>query len=143
MGIVLDSNSVPFYEADNSYDGVFDLYVEIISDAIEQAEERDASLKKGENEEAGTKEYYILDDSRCETAFYRLNESGLYEEIKPIDGDIIQSEVLPGFQFRISDLYRMPSMHELVKDELYQDYILVYHQEYKRREALTQQACMG
>ena len=57
-----------------------------------------------------------------------MNQWGLYEEIKPIDGDIIVSQVLPGFQFRISDLYRQPPLSELVEDEVYQGYVMLKYQ---------------
>ena len=141
LAVVLHSNPVPFHGKENSYRGVFDMCVEALSYTTRDAKERDTIIKKGEYEQTGTKEYFILDDSKRETAFYRLNQWGLYEEIKPIDGDIIQSEVLPGFQFRISDLYRMPLPEELVKDEVYQGYILLsYQKAEKEKERQRQRA---
>ncbi len=41
--------------------------------------------------------------------------------------------MLPGFQFRISDLYRQPDTEELVKDEVYQGFVMVNYQAEKER----------
>ena len=133
LGVVLNSNPVPANPEDNSYDGIADLCIEAISYTTKKAEERDTIEKKEEYEYARVKEYYILDHRKKETAFYRLNRWGIYQEIKPIDGDIIRSEVLPGFQFRISDLYRQPDTEELVKDEVYQGFVMVKYQAEKER----------
>ena len=141
LGVVLNSNPVPYNSEDNSYRGIADLCIEAISYTNKQAEERDTVEKKEEYEHAGVKEYYILDDRKKETAFLRLSRWGIYEDIEPIDGDIIRSEVLPGFQFRISDLYRQPDQDELVKDEVYQGFVMVkYQAEKKRAEAEKERA---
>lgn len=87
--------------------------------------------RKKEYEGIGVKEYYILDARGEETAFYRLADTGRYRKIKPVSREIIRSEVLPGFQFRISDLYRKPSLEEMTEDELYQGYVLPFHQKIK------------
>jgi len=50
-----------------------------------------------------------------------------------VQGDIIRSEVLPGFQFRISDLYRQPELTELTEDPVYKTYIMTEYQAEKRR----------
>ena len=128
LGVILNSNPVPYNGPDNSYHGVADLCIEAISYTTKKAKERDIIVKKEEYEYAKVKEYYILDDSKVNTHFYRLNRWGVYEEIKPVDGDVIKSEVLPGFQFRISDLYRQPKQEELVKDEVYQGFIMLKYQ---------------
>lgn len=133
LGVVLSSNPTPYKLQDNSYHGIPDLCIEAISYTTKKAKERDTKEKKEEYEHAGVKEYYILDDRKTETHFYRLNRSGIYEEIKLVDGDVIKSEVLPGFQFRISDLYRQPDQIELVKDEVYQGFVMLKYQAAKER----------
>jgi hypothetical protein len=40
---------------------------------------------------------------------------------------------LPGFQFRIADLYRQPSLIEMAEDPLYSDFILPEYLAEKRR----------
>jgi hypothetical protein len=60
-------------------------------------------------------------------SFYRLNETGIYLKIKPVDGDIIKSKVLPGLQFRISDLKKKPSIEQMANDEIYQDFVTPYY----------------
>jgi len=108
--------------------------VEALSDTTKKAKERDTVEKKEEYEYVKVKEYYILDGQKTETAFYRLNQWGIYEEIKPVDGDVIQSEVLPGFQFRISDLYHLTPPQELVKDYVYRGFIMLEYQSEKEEK---------
>ena len=66
-------------------------------------------------------------------AFYRLNQNGVYEEIPPVDGDIIKSEVLPGFQFRISDLFKEPSEIKMADDDVYTHFVIPEHTETKKQ----------
>jgi len=75
-------------------------------------------------------EYYILDELNppgrsCETAFYRLGPGGIYQPILPVNG-IIQSTVLPGFQFRIDDLEKRPNPLETLDDSIYQAFTSPY-----------------
>ena len=134
LGVVLNSNPVPARPNDNRYDGIFDLCVEALSDTTKKAKERDTVEKKEEYEYVRVKEYFILDGQNTETAFYRLNQWGIYEEIKPVDGDVIRSEVLPGFQFRTSDLYQLTPPQELVKDEVYRGFIMLEYQKEKEEK---------
>ncbi|MGB0388372.1 MAG: Uma2 family endonuclease [Ardenticatenaceae bacterium] len=133
FAVVLHDNPVSLLSQDNRYDGIFDLCVEAISLSTKKAKERDTVQKKEEYELSGVPEYYILDDSGQEVAFFRLNQWGLYKDIEPIDGDIIQSEVLPGFRFRISDLYKQPTLKEMVEDEFYRDFVLPAYTALKQR----------
>jgi len=51
---------------------------------------------------------------------------------------VIHSNVLPGFQFRLRDLYRKPSLETLAVDEVYQGYVLLeYQAALARAEALA------
>jgi hypothetical protein len=135
LGVVLNSNPVPLKLNGNRYDGIFDLCIEALSDTTKKAKERDTVEKKEEYEYVRVKEYFILDGKAIESAFYRLNRWGIYEEIKPVDGDVIRSEVLPGFQFRTSDLYQLTPPEELVKDEVYCGFVMLdYQQEKEEKE---------
>ena len=58
---------------------------------------------------------------------------GNYVSIAPVDGDVIRSTVLPGFQLRISDLYRQPTLVELAEDEIYRAFVLPEYQAQKAR----------
>ena len=133
LGIVLNENPVPILQTDRSYHGVFDLCVEAISDSTAKEKERDTLVKKREYAQSEVKEYYILDGRGSEMGFYRLNKYGVYEEIKAIKGDVIQSEVLPGFQFRLRDLYRLPTPKEMVSDPVYRGFIMLDYQAEKER----------
>ncbi len=131
--VVLHDNPVMLHLTDCNFDGIFDLCIESLSYSEKKEIIRDTVEKKEEYAGVGVKEYYILDAREKETAFYRLNRKGKYSKIKPVKKDIIRSEVLPGFQFRIKDLYRQPSLEELTEDEVYQGYVLPFHQKVKQK----------
>jgi len=114
-------NSLQMEENDCSYKGIFDLCVEFLSDSRQSEVKRDTEQKFQEYEEAGVKEYFILDRNEKHTAFYRLY-NGRYKALKPKDG-IIQSEVLKDFQFRIAHLYSRPDLNDLIEDPVYQHYV--------------------
>ncbi|MEM7537910.1 MAG: Uma2 family endonuclease, partial [Chloroflexota bacterium] len=105
----------------------FDLCIELISDSRREHITRDTQDKRTEYAHAGVTEYFILDDSRPprpnETAFYRLNPSGIYQPIQPVNG-IIACSVLPEFQFRREHLLTQPDVITLLDDPVYQGYIL-------------------
>jgi len=138
LAMVLDSNPVTLADKDRSYQGIFDLCIESISDSNEQEVERDTVIKRAEYAAAGVREYYILDERRLETAFYRLNAVGVYAPIQPIDG-VIRSHVLPGFQFRQADLYRLPEPPHLVVDDVYNHFISPYLRAERERAELAMQ----
>ncbi len=128
VAVVLNSNLRELKGDDHSYKGIFDLCIEVLSDSDSREVKKDTIQKKREYAEARIKEYYLLDDKK-RMAFYRLNKWGEYEEI---EGDIIQSSVLPGFQFRKSDLFRRPTSEEMAEDEVYQGYVLPAYQKQKQ-----------
>ncbi|MCP4112600.1 MAG: Uma2 family endonuclease [Desulfobacteraceae bacterium] len=133
LAVVLDNNPVSINNDDRSYSGIFDLCIESLSHSSLKEITRDTVDKKDEYKGAGVKEYYILDARALETAFYRRDRHGNYKHIRPVKGDIIRSGILPGFQFRISDLYTRPSLEELAEDEVYHDYIFPSYKEVKQR----------
>jgi len=132
LAVVLNSNPIILGDTEFSYKGTFDICIESLSYSRLKEIKRDTVEKKKEYQGIGVKEYYILDARKIETAFYRLNEKGKYQKISPTDTEIIRSGILPGFQFRIGDLYRQPSLEELTEDEVYQGYVLPFHQKVKR-----------
>ncbi len=142
LGIVLNTNPVPLLANDCTYHGIFDLCVEAISDSSQQDIDRDTVDKKQEYATGGVKEYYVLDghDDRY-MEFYRLNSRSVYIPIKPLKGGIIKSKVLPGFQFRIEDLFTKPSPEEMIADKVYKDFVLPgYSEAIQQAIAAKQQA---
>lgn len=146
LGLVLNDNPVPIQVSDRSYQGTFDLCIEAISYSTrkekacpDEGRKRDTVVKKKEYAEAKVKEFYILDGTGFETAFFRLNQQGKYEKIKPSSGGVIQSEVLPGFQFRLADLYRRPTPKETAFDEVYRGFIMLDYQAEKERADFAMQ----
>ncbi|MCB0064738.1 MAG: Uma2 family endonuclease [Caldilineaceae bacterium] len=118
LGVVLNTNPVPLGDKDRSYRGVFDLCIESISDSTPGETARDTVTKKQEYAAGGVQEYYILDERGRVTEFYELSASGVYVPIRPENG-VIRSTILPGFQFRYADIYRLPQPPDLLDDEIY------------------------
>lgn len=121
LGLVLETNPVSLGDHDRSYSGIFDLCIESISDSSQSEVDRDAIIKRDEYALAGVQEYYILDERQIETQFYRL-QGQIYQPLPRPDG-IVQSHLLPGFQFRLQDLYSQPSPDQMVDDPVYNQYI--------------------
>ncbi len=128
IGVVLNDNPAPWgAEELRAFEGVCDMIVEAVSNSTLAEVRRDTEEKKSGYALAGVKEYFILDPSDQYMGFYRLTEDGRYAEIHPGAGEIISSEVLPGFRFRRSDLLKLPVLTELALDELYADYVIPGH----------------
>jgi hypothetical protein len=123
LGVVLNSNPVPLLPEDKSYKGTFDLCIEAISDSKKADIKRDTEEKTREYAQGGVKEYYILDGHDRYNGFYYLGAGGVYLPL-PIKDGIIRSIMLPGFQFRIEDLYHCPPPVEMIKNEVYQGFVL-------------------
>ena len=124
MAVVRNANPRPLQLEDNSYQGVYDLCIEALSDRGRADIERDTRQKKREYAAGGVPEYYILHADPKLRAFYRLDAaSGLYRPIPEPDG-IIASTVLPGFRFRLADLPRRPDDAALLDDPVYADFVL-------------------
>jgi hypothetical protein len=139
LGIVLKNNPVPLSLHDSSYGGIFDLCVEAISQSSAKEIKRDTVIKKSEYAQAGVKEYVILDGNKRYTEFYRLNKHSVYVPIKPLTGGLIKSNVLPGFQFRIDDLYQKPSPDEMINAPVYQKFVLPGYSKEKRARIEAEQ----
>lgn len=126
--VVRHDNRNPLHDDDSSYSGVCDLCVELLSTSSEKEIDRDIKDKKAEYAAAGIREYIILDHTGEHMEFYRLGANGEYEAVQPDDDGIVRSEVLPGFQFRWSDLYRRPPLNELVEDPIYHQFVIPNYQ---------------
>ncbi|MFN8492040.1 MAG: Uma2 family endonuclease [Caldilineaceae bacterium] len=126
LGLVLHTNSVPLDDHDRSYHGVFDLCVESLSDSTQAEIDRDTIIKRAEYAAAGVQEYYILDERGIETQFYHLTRRGVYQPMPRTNG-LIRSQVLPGFQFRIQDLYTKPAPPQIVQDPVYNSFISPFY----------------
>ena len=132
LGVLSAQNPVDLDLYDRSFAGIFDLCIEVLSDSERSEIERDTRVKFMEYEQAGVREYYILDRKGTHTAFYRRTPDGRYAPIIPEnepEPDLIRSDVLPGFQFRIDDLYRRPSLREMAEDPVYRGFVLPFYQE--------------
>lgn len=65
--------------------------------------------------------------------FYERTAAGVYVDLSPTTDGIVSSKELPGFQFRVSDLYDRPALEDLAMDEIYQGYVLLEYQATMRR----------
>lgn len=89
------------------FDGAPDLIVEVISD---ESTSRDRVDKFEEYEEAGVREYWLIDPrpKRQRADFYQLGKDGKYRPV-PIDDDgVYRSQVLQGFWFNVNWLWQEP-----------------------------------
>jgi hypothetical protein len=140
LGLVLASNPISLLDQDRSYHGIFDICIESLSDSSQTEIDRDTIVKRAEYAAAGVQEYYILDDRGTETQFYQLTRRGLYQPIPLTDG-VIRSRVLPGFQFRLQDLYDKPVPAQMVDDPVYSAFISpLYRNERQRAQQAETQA---
>ena len=138
LGVILDKDAVPYKPSDNSYRGICNLCVEAVSDSHKKYIIQDTEVKFEEYEAAGVQEYFVLYSKDIHLEFYRLDNQGLYVPLKRVKGDIIQSQVLPGFQFRISDLLNQPTPKEMAFDPVYEKFVLPYYQEETQRAELAE-----
>ncbi|WP_295885718.1 Uma2 family endonuclease [uncultured Thiohalocapsa sp.] len=140
LGIVHNDNPQPLLFHDRSYHGIFDICLEGLSDQDRRSIERDTLTKKAEYAAAGVPEYFILHREPRYQRFYRVNDAGIYAPIEPRDG-VIASQVLPGFQFRLSDLIEQPEDEALRDDPVYAEFVLPkWREDRERAEAEAQRA---
>jgi len=130
IGVILHSNPVSWGHIDQRhFAGICDMVVEALSDSTQAEAERDTEEKRRDYALAGVKEYYILDPSGDHMHFYKLvSQQGRYEEIHPDTEEVVRSETLPGFQFRLQDLWQQPDLAELALDEIYAGYVIPGYQ---------------
>jgi hypothetical protein len=123
LGVVRRDNPEPLRPGMASYPGVFDLCIEALSDRRQRDIRRDTVTKHDEYAGGGVPEYYILSHRDEHQAFYSLDASGRYVPL-PITDGIVRSRVLPGFQFRQSDLCAQPDWDSLRADPVYAGFVL-------------------
>ncbi len=88
----------------NRLAGPADLAVEIISP---ESRARDRGEKFYEYEQAGIKEYWLIDPDRERAEFYRLDARGIYELVQLGDG-VFESAVLPGLKLEPAWFWQEP-----------------------------------
>ncbi|MBI2975672.1 MAG: Uma2 family endonuclease [Chloroflexi bacterium] len=89
------------------FDGAPDLIVEVVSD---DSVSRDRADKFEEYEDAGVKEYWIIDPRprRRRADFFQMGADGKYQPV-PVGADgAYRSQVLPGFWLKVSWLWEEP-----------------------------------
>jgi len=133
LALIHKSNPVQMKLNERSYKGCFDMCIEFLSDSTLEEIFRDTVIKKAEYEQAGIKEYFILDRKHQETIFYRLDSNRQYIEISPDKDGVIKSSVLTNFQFRYDDLFSLPSSEELREDPVYAHYFQTDYIQIKQR----------
>ncbi|MCF7980117.1 MAG: Uma2 family endonuclease [Chromatiaceae bacterium] len=128
LAVVLDTNPVALDLTHSSYHGVFDLCVEALSTEKPAYVHRDLVVKKAEYAAGGVPEYYVLHREHGNLAFYgRTRGSSVYSPL-PTEGSgddrLVRSRILPGFQFRVSDLIRRPDLDAIRRDPVYSSFVL-------------------
>ncbi len=140
LAVILHSNPVEAKPLDRSFRGVCDLCIEFLSDSTPAEVKRDTVHKKEEYAKVGVAEYYILDRLRKHTAFYFLNQQGVYEKMKHQEPGVIHSRVLDRFAFRLEDLEKQVAFETLIEDPLYQPFLLKsFQQERQEKEQEREQ----
>jgi Uma2 family endonuclease len=81
-----------------------DLAVEVVSP---DSEDRDYVQKRAKYEQAGVREYWIVDELKQKVTLLRLGPNGKYRQSRPKKG-ILVSKVLPGFWLRPEWLWQTP-----------------------------------
>ena len=122
LALIHKNNPVQMKPRETTYRGIFDICFEFLSDTTKVNIERDTVVKKLEYEQAGIKEYFILDRKGYYTKFYRLDKNGRYRTIRSSNDGVIKSKVLPLFQFREKDMYRRSEDLQLISDPVYNYY---------------------
>jgi Uma2 family endonuclease len=90
---------------DTYLDGPADLVVEIISP---DSRARDRGDKFYEYEQAGVREYWLLDPQRKQAEFYLLGEDGIYRQVFIAEDGIYRSVVLDGLWLKVEWLWQEP-----------------------------------
>lgn len=86
-------------------DGPADLAIEIVSP---ESNKRDRKVKFAEYQIAGIREYWLIDPEKQSAEFYQLDDEGTYEPAV-LDGEgFYHSQVIAGFQLRVSWLWQSP-----------------------------------
>ncbi|OQY46326.1 MAG: hypothetical protein B6242_08100 [Anaerolineaceae bacterium 4572_78] len=139
LGIVRNDNPIILHDEDRNYKGKYDMCIEFVSDSNLSEIERDTKVKFREFQTIKVNEYFLFSDDTGIMRFYRMNKYGFYDEVKPDKHGVIRSKVLPGFQFRVSDLFEKPALIEMANDPVYQGFVLPEYQAEKQRAETERQ----
>lgn len=95
-------------------DGPADLFVEIASP---ESRARDRSEKFYEHEQAGVREYWLIDPVRKQAEFYQLGENRIYR-LMSVKDSVFRSAVLEGFWLKVEWLWQepLPSLLSVLKE---------------------------
>ena len=84
--------------------GAPDLVIEILSPGNSKREMRDKFMLY---EQAGVREYWLVDPLNNSVTIYSLNDEGVYVGSRPYtDEDVLTSSILQGFELDLSALFR-------------------------------------
>jgi len=86
-------------------DGPADLVIEIV---CPETRGRDRGNKYYEYEQAGVREYWLIDPLRRRAEFHSLDDNGIYRSIPVGEDGIYRSVVLDGFLIRVDSLWEDP-----------------------------------
>jgi Uma2 family endonuclease len=92
--------------------GAADLVVEVISP---ESRARDRGEKFYEYEQAGVREYWLIDPDRKQVEFYALSEQGFYQPAFVGHKGEYRCTAVEGFWLRVEWLWERPSMTEVIK----------------------------
>jgi Uma2 family endonuclease len=92
--------------------GPADLVVEVISP---ESRARDRGEKYYEYEQAGVREYWIIDPERKQVEFYVLSEKGIYQPAFVGQEGEYHSVAIEGFWLRVEWLWERPSMMDVIR----------------------------
>ena len=96
-------------------DGPADLAIEIISP---DSRARDRGDKYYEYEQAGVREYWLIDPARKQAEFYRLGSNGIYSAVMIGDDGIFHSDVIEGLWLKVDWLWQdpLPTLMSVLKE---------------------------
>jgi Uma2 family endonuclease len=94
--------------------GTADLIIEIISP---ESRTRDKGDKFYEYEQAGVKEFWLIDADRKRAEFYCLGDDGFFNFV-PAENGLFTSKVLQGMDLKVDWLWQdtLPTLMEVLKD---------------------------
>jgi Uma2 family endonuclease len=112
LQVILKSN--PGQLTETAMIGPADICIEVVS--LESAL-RDYGEKFVEYEQAGVREYWIIDPQRHETRFYRLQETKLYASILPDETGHYHTPLLPRLALHVPTLWldELPNILQTVQ----------------------------
>jgi Uma2 family endonuclease len=100
---------------DNYLDGPADLAIEVVSP---DSSARDRGEKFYEYEQAGVREYWLLDPVRRQAEFYQWSASGAYATLPVDENGIFRSRVIEGLWINVQWLWQdpLPPLPQVLKE---------------------------